>query len=66
MTYELSTSGLKMSSGEQRGGRGRRIVENEVQARQGFRDRPVLWVLLTSLVLAVIAYIVIHFATAPG
>ncbi len=44
-----------------------RTVENPVEARQGFLDRPVLLVLVASLALVVILYVLIYlgyFGTA--
>ena len=38
-----------------------RIVESAVEARQGFLDRPVLAVLVASLMLVLILYALIYF-----
>ena len=35
-------------------------VKSPVEARQGFRDTPILWVLGISLALAILAYVVLH------
>jgi hypothetical protein len=39
---------------------GHEVEKSPVEARQGFRDRPVLYVLGASLTLAVIAYVILH------
>jgi len=43
--------------GEGRGGGP--LVKDPVEARQGFRDRPILYVLIASLVLVIAAYLII-------
>jgi hypothetical protein len=40
---------------------GRAIEKSPIDARQGFRGKPVLNVLIASLVLALAAYLVLHF-----
>jgi hypothetical protein len=41
---------------------GQRAIEKlPVEARQGLLGRPVLWVLVSSLALAVAAYVILHY-----
>jgi hypothetical protein len=45
---------------ERRKDSGEGVVKGPVEARQGFRDAPVVWVLGISLALAIVAYVILH------
>lgn len=47
-------------SSDRRNDGGEGPVKGPVEARQGFRDTPILWVLGISLALAIFAYVVLH------
>jgi hypothetical protein len=51
----------RSAASENGGGSGGAIEKSPIDARQGFRGRPVLYVLIASLVLALAAYLVLHF-----
>jgi hypothetical protein len=56
------TSGANRTGGMAEGGdRSPAIEKGAIEARQGFRGRHVLYVLAISLILALIAYLVLHF-----
>jgi hypothetical protein len=46
---------------ENAGEGGQPIEKGSIEARQGFRGKPVLYVLLASLLLAIAAYLALHF-----
>ena len=57
MRTPIKTGGI---SPENARGNGHTIEKSSVEARQGFRGKPVLYILLASLVLAIAAYLVLH------
>jgi hypothetical protein len=46
---------------ENAGESGHTIEKGPIEARQGFRGKPVLYVLIASLLLAIAAYVVLQF-----